>query len=321
MSRFSCMVAVFLVATSTSFAQVGSYPNRPIRLVVPSTPGGGLDVLARITSPRLMTRWGQRIVIDNRSGAGGIIGTDIVAKAAPDGYTLLIVTTGFASNPFLHDKLPYSTPADFAPITILGSAANVLVAHPGVSIKTVKDLIASAKDKRGQLTFASPGVGSGGHLAMALFQRMAGLDLVHVPYKGGGAATAAVITGESQFLFTGAGAAIPHLKSGRMQAIGITSAKRVSALPDVPTVAESGLPGYEVDGWYGVMAPAGTPKALIDKIYGDVLAVLKMREVASQIQANGFEQGGMPPAEFSHAIKAEMNKWQTVIKEAGIRAE
>ncbi len=320
--RFLSWAAILLAAGATSAAaQTERYPNRPVRLVVPSTPTGGLDVLARIISPRLMARWGQQIVVDNRAGAGGIVGTEIVAKAPPDGHTLLIVTTGFASNPFLRDKLPYDTPQNFVPITIIGSAPNVLVAHPSVTIKTVKELITAAKAKPGQFTYASSGVGSGGHLSMALLRRLAGLDLVHVPYKGAGAATAAVVAGEAQFLFTATGASIPHIKSGRIRPIAITSAKRVAVLPDVPTVAESGLPGYEVDGWYGMMAPGKTPKAVIDKIYADVLEVLKIPEVAGQIQATGFEQGGMPPAEFARYIKSEMKKWQIVIKEAGIRGE
>ncbi|MGE5525908.1 MAG: Bug family tripartite tricarboxylate transporter substrate binding protein [Rhodospirillaceae bacterium] len=307
--------------STASAAEADRYPSRPVRYVVPSTPGGGLDVLARITAPRMTAKWGQQVVVDNRAGAGGIIGTEIVAKAPPDGHTLLIVTTGFASNPFLHKSLPYKTPDDFIPITIVGSAPNVLVVHPSLAVKSVAELIALAKQKPGQLAFASSGLGSGGQLSMALLETMAKIKFIHVPYKGAGAATAAVLAGEAQLLFTATGASVPHIRSGRIRAIAVSSAKRVSVLPDVPSVAESGLPGYDVDGWYGIMAPAGTPKAIIDKIYRDVLAIIKTPEVAQQIQTAGFEVGGMPPDEFRDYIKNEINKWGVVIKEAGIKGE
>jgi len=304
-----------------SAAEAERYPSRPVRYVVPSTPGGGLDVLARITAPRMTAKWGQQVVVDNRAGAGGIIGTDIVSKAPPDGHTLLIVTTGFASNPFLHASLPYRTPDDFIPITIVGSAPNVLVVHPTLAVKSVTELIDVAKQKPGQLTFASSGLGSGGQLSMALLENMAKIKFIHVPYKGAGAATAAVLAGEAQLLFTATGASVPHIRSGRIRAIAVSSAKRVSVLPDVPSVAESGLPGYDVDGWYGIMAPARTPKAIIDRIYRDVVDIIKTPEVSAQIQTAGFELGGMPPAQFSDYIKAEMKKWDAVIKEAGIKGE
>ncbi len=304
-----------------SAAEAARYPSRPVRYVVPSTPGGGLDVLARITAPRLTAKWGQQVVVDNRAGAGGIIGTDIVAKAPPDGHTLLIVTIGFASNPFLHKSLPYKTPDDFIPVTIVGSAPVVLVVHPSLAVKSVAELIALAKQKPAQLAFASSGLGSAGHLSMALLESLAKIKFIHVPYKGAGASTAAVLAGEAQLLFTATGASVPHIRSGRIRAIAVSSAKRVSVLPDVPSVAESGLPGYDVDGWYGIMAPAGTPKAIVDRIYRDVAEIIAMPEVAAQIQGAGFELGGMPPAQFSDYVKAEVRKWGAVIREAGIKGE
>ena len=309
------------VASLASAADTQRFPSRPVRYLVPSTPGGGLDVLARITAPRLTAKWGQQVVVDNRAGAGGIIGTDIVAKAPPDGHTLLIVTTGFASNPFLHKSLPYRTPGDFIPITIVGYAPNVLVVHPSLSVKSVAELITLAKQKPGELTFGSSGLGSGGQLSMALLESMAKIKFIHVPYKGAGAATAAVLSGEAQLLFTATGASVPHIRNGRLRAIAVSSARRVSVLPDVPSVAESGLPGYDVDGWYGIMAPAGMPRAIIERIYRDVLDVIKMPDVAAQIQTAGFELGGMPPAQFSDYLNAEIRKWSVVIREAGIKGE
>jgi tripartite-type tricarboxylate transporter receptor subunit TctC len=302
-------------------AHSAEFPSRPIRIVVPSTPGGALDVLVRLLSPKLTSVWNQQIVIDNRAGAAGIVGSEIVASAAPDGHTLLVVATGYTANPFLYQKLPYDTPKDFAPITILAWAPNVLVTHPSLPVKSVKDLIALAKDKPGQLNYASSGVGTGGHLSMALLARTTRIDVVHVPYKGAGAAVAAVVANQSQLLFTATGAAMPQIKSGRVRALAVTSAKRVLALPEVPTVAESGLPGYVVDGWYAILAPGKTPKHIVDRVYRDIANTLKMPDVAAQIESAGFEVGGIPPAEFARYIDRELQKWGAVIKEAGIKAE
>lgn len=313
--------AVLLTALAAVCSQAADFPTRPVRIIVPSTPGGALDVLSRIISPKLMASWGQQVVVDNRPGAGGVIGTEIAAKATPDGYTLLVVATGFAANPFLYRKLPYETPKDFSPITILGLAPNVLVAPPSFPPRSVKELIALAKQKPGQINYASSGVGTGGHLSMALFKKMAGIDMTHVPYKGAGAAVAAVVAGQTQLLFTATGAAIPHIKSGRLKALAVTGAKRSPVLPDVPTVAESGLPGYEVDGWYSMLAPGRTPKAVVDRIYADVVDALKMPDVSAKIYSLGFEVGGMPPAKFGQYIQSELIKWGAVIKEAGIHAD
>ena len=311
--------AVFACAAYAAPAQ--EFPTRPVRIVVPSTPGGGLDVIARAIAPALTEKWKQQIVIDNRAGAGGIIGTDIVAKSAPDGHTLLLVTVGFATNPFIYRQLPYSTPADFTPITILGTAPNVLVAHPTVAAHSVKDLINLAREKPGQLTYASSGVGSGGHLSMELLQRMAGIRLIHVPYKGAGAATAAVVAGETQFLFTATGAAIPQIRSNRLRALAVTGASRADVLPEVPTVAESGLPGYAAIGWYAMFGPGRMPQRLINRIYDDVLAVIRRNDVAARIRALGFDYSAMPPEEFSRFVAKELATWGPVIKDAGIRAD
>jgi tripartite-type tricarboxylate transporter receptor subunit TctC len=320
--RLPLKFAVAAFAAACAFpVRSADFPSRPIRVVVPSTPGGALDVLVRLLSPKLTGTWNQQIVIDNRAGAAGIVGSEIVAKSAPDGHTLLVVATGYSANPFLYQKLPYETPKDFAPITVMAWAPNVLVIHPSVPAKNIKELIALAKTKPDQLNYASSGVGTGGHLSMALLTRTAGIELVHVPYKGAGAAVAAVVANQSQILFTATGAAMPQIKNGRVRAIGVTSAKRVRALPDVPTVAESGLPGFVVDGWYAMLAPGKTPKPVIDRIYHDVSSALKTPDVTAMIEADGFEVGGIPPAEFGRYIDSELKKWGTIIKEAGIKAE
>ena len=321
MKLATATVTALALAASLSTARAAEFPSRPVRIIVPSTPGGALDVLARLLAPRLTARWGQQIVVDNRAGAGGVVGSEIAAKAGPDGHTLLMVASGYTANPFLYSKLPYDTPKDFAPVTVVGWAPNVLVVHPQVPARSVKELVALAKEKPGQLNFASSGVGTSGHLCMALFARSTGVELVHVPYKGAGAATAAVVGGQSQALFTATGAVIPQLKASRLRALAVTSGRRAPSLPDVPTVAEAGVAGYAVDGWYAMLAPARTPRVVIDRIYTDVAELLKTQDVAAQVQTAGFEINPIPPAEFAAYIAAELKKWGAVIREAGIKAE
>jgi tripartite-type tricarboxylate transporter receptor subunit TctC len=324
-ARFNALFAVAILMAAVNpplFAQAPGYPSRPVRLVVPSSPGGGLDFIARITAVRLTSRWQQQVVSDNRAGAAGIIGTDIVAKAPPDGYTLLVPASDFVAARFFYDKLPYATPESFAPITILGIAPYILVAHPSSGIRTVKELLAAAKEKPGQLAYASAGVGTTAHLSMMILSHQArGLDLVHIPYKGAGPAAAAVLSGEVPFLMASPSMSVPHINSGKLRALAVTSSKRVAILPDLPTVAESGIPGYEATVWIALMAPAKTPKPVIDKIYADVLEVLKMPEYAAQMRAAGWETGGMAPADFTRHIKNEMNTVRAVTKEVGIRVD
>lgn len=319
----ACMVPLCAAQVGTRMDKPADtkYPVRPVRIVVPSTPGGGLDVMARIVTPKLTEKWGVQIVIDNRAGAGGIIGTDIVSKAAPDGHTLLLVTTGFVTNPFIIKQLPYKTPQDFEPVTIIGSTPVVLVAHPSLNVRTAKEMLALAKERPGKLTFGSSGQGSGGHLSLMLMQRVADLQFIHVPYKGAGASTAAIVGGEVNFLFTAPGAALSQVKAGRLRALAVTSAKRVGILPDVPSVTEVGLAGCVVDGWYGLLAPAGTPAALIERLYRDVLAAMKVPEIAAKLQGAGFELDGRPPAQFKQYLHDEMKRWGVVIGDAGMRAE
>jgi tripartite-type tricarboxylate transporter receptor subunit TctC len=312
------VVVVFLSMTSS--ASAADFPGRPIRIVVPSTPAGGLDVLVRILAPKLTEKWGQPIVIDNRPGAGGVIGSEIVARATPDGHTLLVVAAGYAANPFLYKKLPYETPKDFAPVTIIGDAPNVLVVHPSLPVNSVKELIALAKQKPGALTYASSGIGTSGHLAMALLERSAGIRMIHVPYKGAGAATAAVVAGETQMLASATAAVGPQVKSGRIRPLAVTSAKRWPSLPDVPSISEAAIPGYEVDGWYAMLAPGKTPKAVISRIYTDLVEILRTPDVIARIEAAGFLVNGLAPEAFAKVIDRDLRKWSALIREAGIRA-
>ena len=322
-NRLSVRRVLFSIAciALASAANAAVFPERPVRVVVASSPGGALDVLARLTGPKLTEKWGQPVVVDNRAGAGGVIGTEIVSNANPDGYTILVIAQGFTANPYLYKKLPYRTPQDFSPITILATGPNVLVVHPSVKANSVKELVALAKSQPGKLNYATSGVGAASHLSIEMFKRMSGVDMVHIPYKGAGAATAAVVGGQVQLLFTSTGAAIPHIRTGRLKALGVTTIKRSAVLPEVPTIAETGFPGFRVDGWYALLAPANTPKPVIDRIYADVAAVLKMPDVAKRIESFGLEPNGLPPQEFSAYIRAELAKWGKVIREAGIKPE
>jgi tripartite-type tricarboxylate transporter receptor subunit TctC len=312
------IAAAFFLATAATIACGADFPTRPVRIVVPSTPGGVLDVLARLVSPKLTMKWGQAIVIDNRAGADGIIGTDIVAKSAPDGYTLLFAAPSFSTNPALY-KLPYDTSNDFTLITIIGSTPNVLVAHPSLQAKSVKELIALARQTPGKINYASSGVGSGGHLAMELFKRMAGIDLTHVPYKGAGAAALGVVSGQSQLFATAPGTVIPQLKSGQLRALAVTSPIRSNALPDVPTFAESGFSGYAVVNSLSIAGPGKMPKALTNTIYGAIVEVLKMPDVTSQINAMAIDISGITPDKAREYINTQVKMWEGVMKAAGIR--
>jgi tripartite-type tricarboxylate transporter receptor subunit TctC len=323
MRHSACLgaIALVLAATGGLKARAADFPVRPVRLVVPSTPGGALDIIARVISPALMEKWGQQIVVDDRAGAGGIIGTEIVARSAPDGHTLLIVAPGFATNPFLVKNLPYDTANDFTPVILVAVSANALVAHPSLPVHTVRELIALAKEKPGQLNYASSGTGSTGHLCMELLKRMTGISLVHVPYKGAGAATASVVAGQTPLLFTAVGAVIPHVRANRLRALGVAGAKRSGAMPEVPTIAEAGVVGYAVDNWYAVVGPRNIPAATTGRINRDILDVLKMPDISSRIAALGFEAAGLSPQETGNYISREMKTWRTVINEAAIQAD
>ena len=313
-------VALLGALGALASSNAADFPSHPVRIVIPSTPSGGLDILVRILAPKLTEKWGQTVIADNRPGAGGVVGSEIVAKSVPDGHTLLVVAAGYAANPFLYKKLPYETPKDFAPVTIVGHAPNALVVHPSLGVNSVKELIALAKQKSGSLAYGSSGVGTSGHLSMALLERSAGIKLIHVPFKGSGAATAAVVAGETPVLFTATAAVQAHVKSGRIKALAVTSATRWPSMPEVPSVAEAGIPGYEVDGWYAMLAPGKTPKTVVERIYKDLVAVMRMPDTTQKIEAAGFLVGGITPAEFAKIIDKDLKKWSVVIKEAGITA-
>jgi tripartite-type tricarboxylate transporter receptor subunit TctC len=317
---FFCSLLACAIADA---ATVDRFPEKPVRIVLPAAPGGAYDVLlrGRGINNLLVQRWGQQVVVDNRPGGGGVIGTAIVASAVPDGYTLLLVTTGFATNPFLQKQLPYSTPGDFTPVTILGAAPNVLVAHPSIPAAGFREFLALARDRSARLNYASSGSGSGGHLSMELLKRMAGIDALHVPYKSAGPALTDVIAGHVQLLITATASAIPHIKTGRLKPLAVTSPMRTSVLPDIPTIAESGVAGYAVEGWYGVFGPRGMPAALTARLHRDLASAVSDPDVAAHFRAYGFEPKGTSPAEFSAYIAAEMKKWGQVIREAGITAD
>ena len=313
-----CLAATGLT-TNIAQAQTAGYPSKPIRWIVPSSAGGGNDQLARLFGAKLTEAWGQQVLVDLRPGAAGILGSEMVAKAPPDGYTILIVATGYALNPSLYKNLPYDTMTDFARVTLLGLSPNVLVVHPSVPVKSMKELIALAKARPGVLNYASSGAGTGGHLSIELLKYMAGIKMVHVPYKGAGDATAALVSGQVELLMTAPGAAIPFIKAGRLRPLAVGSAKRVKALPDVPSVAEAGLPGYDVNGFYGVLMPGKTPRAIVDRLHGELSRILKTPAVNQQMEARGFDPVGYGPDQFTDFVKTEMQKWPPVIKAAGIR--
>ena len=313
-------VVTFLLLFFCGIAQA-QYPSRPIRLIVPFPPGGSNDIVARMVATQLGERLGQQVVIDNRGGAGGVLGTDLAAKSPPDGYTLLLISVAYAFGPALYRNLPYDPERAFAPVGILGSGAAALTVHPSLPVNSVQELIALAKAKPGALNYASAGVGSLQHLACALFMIQAGIDVVHVPYKGGGPAMADVIAGQAQIVMPSLIQVVPHIKSGRLKVLGTSGTRRSAVLPDVPTIAESGVPGYEAHNWWGLLAPAGTPAPVIEKLHSDLTRVLASRETEKRFETEGAEVVRMTPAEFGGFISAELVKWSRVAREVGIKAE
>lgn len=317
-----CAVALISALGATpAFGNNPPYPVRPIRLIVPFAPAGGTDIAARAVAVRLSQTFGQQVVVDNRPGAGTVIGTDIAAHSAPDGYTLLQCSTSLSINPTLRKKLPYDALRDFTPITQVISEPYLLVSHPGFSAKTVKDLLSLVKAKPGQVTFGSPGTGTGGHLAGELFKLLSGADITHVPYKGNGPALTDLLGGQINLLFATILSAVPHVKSGKLATIAVSTGKRSSLLPDVPTIAESGVPGYESGSWNGVLAPAGTPKYIVELLNRELVKSLHSAEMRDWFKGAGGEPVGNTPAEFAAFIKGETAKWAKVIKAAHIETD
>jgi tripartite-type tricarboxylate transporter receptor subunit TctC len=315
--RCVLLTAAMLVAASVH----AQYPNRAVRMVVPSSAGGGTDIIARIVAPKLTERLGQQIVIENRSGAGTMIGGDVVAKAPPDGYTLLMGLSTLATNPVIYKKVPYNAITDLAPITLVLSAPNILVVHPSLPVKTVKELIWFAQARPGELNFGSAGAGTNPHLSMELFLSMAGLKMVHVPYKGSAPAMIDLLSGQVVTMAATMLTGMPHVRSGRLRAIGLTGSKRNAAVPDVPTIAEAGLPGYEAVQWYGLLAPAQIPKDIVARLNREMVAILQLPDIKERFAADGGEAVPTTPEEFGRYIRSETEKWARVAKAAGIRPE
>ena len=314
-------VAGAALALSIASVHAQSYPDRPVRAVVPFPAGGGTDILARLLLQRLGERLNANFVIDNRAGAGGTIGTDIVAKAAPDGYTVLVASSSHTINPSVYRKLAYEPLRDFAPITILASGPGLLVVHPAVPAKSVKELIALGKAKPGQLNYASAGNGTPPHLAAELFKSMAGVDFVHVPYKGNVPAFTDLLSGSVSLSFPTITSGLPQVRAGKLRALGVTSRQRSSVIPDVPTIAEAGLPGYEASTWYGVLAPARTPPPIVATLHEHTSAVLKLADVRERLLAQGLEPVANTPVQFAAIISDELVKWKKVVAAAGMKVE
>ncbi|MGH8623053.1 MAG: Bug family tripartite tricarboxylate transporter substrate binding protein [Burkholderiales bacterium] len=318
MRKCAILVSLALLGAGVECALAQKYPNRPIRLVVASSPGGASDILARLLAQKLGEELGQQVVVDNRGGASGVIGTDIVAKAAPDGYTLLIIQPSLTINPSMVRKLPYDAVRDFAPVSCVVDAVQVMTVNPGVAAGSVKDLIALAKSKPGQLTFGSPGIGSSPHMTAELFKQTTGVDMPQVVFKGSGMAFISLISGEITAAVSTALSAMPHVKSGRLRPLAVTASKRIPILPEVPTFVESGLPTFVVTQWFGILAPAGTPRPVVDRLYQALTRGASSPDFLERMTAQGVEVVNRRPEEFAKLIRTEIAQWARVIKAAGI---
>ena len=317
----SCILCASVLAVAVpAFAQ--GFPAKPIRLILPYPPGGGSDTIARPFARKMSENIGQQVIVDNRGGAGGNIGMEAAARSAPDGYTVVMgLTAQLAVNPGLYQKLPYDPVRDFEPITLLANGAYLLVAHPSLPVKSLKDVIAIAKKRPGELFYASSGNGSGAHLASELLNTMAGIRIVHVPYKGGGPALVDTISGQTQLLFATPIASAGHLQAGRLRAIAVSTTKRVNSMPDVPTAAESGLPGYDSGVWYGMLAPKGTPREIVARLNEEFRKVLADPGIRDFLTKSGIDPEGSSPEGLAKYMRSEIDKWAKVIKSANIRLD
>ena len=321
MKTIQCAALALLVGATTVQAQ--EYPAKTVRMIVPFAPGGATDVLTRIVSQKLYERWGQIVIVDNRVGASGNIGAEYVAKSvAPDGYTLLVAGSPHAINMSLFNNLRYDLARDVAPITSIAAFPSLIAVHPSVPVKSVKDLIALARSRPGQINFGSAGNGSPNHLSMEMFKTMAKVDMTHIPYKGGsGQMVSDLLAGQVQLASMGLPPAMPYVKSGRLRVIAVTSAKRSPLLPQAPTVAETGLPGYEVNSWYGVFAPPALPKEIIAKINADIVTILGLADVKERLAGLGAEPQPMTPDDFGKFVRDDIAKWSKVVKESGAKID
>jgi tripartite-type tricarboxylate transporter receptor subunit TctC len=316
-----CTFALIVALAAGAAAAAENYPARPIRFILPYPPGGGNDFVARVLAVKLAENIRQQVVIDNRGGAHGIIATELTAKAPPDGYTMFLGGTGHAINPYLYRKLPYDSERDFAPVSLAAVAPNMLVLHPSVAAASVRELIAYARANPQRLRFGSAGGGGNSHLAGELFKLLAQVDIVHVPYRGTGPATTALLSGEVQMTFSTLPPVLAQVRAGRVRALAVTGAKRSPAAPEVPTVAESGLAGYEASGWWGILTPGKTPPAVVAALNAEIVKALRADDVKAQLLREGVEAAGGTPEEFAAHIRTEGKKWAAVIKAANIREE
>jgi len=318
--RFVGLVLATSACVATASAQP-QYPNRPIRFVVPLATGGALDIASRLFGQKLADAFGQQVVIDNRPGAGGMIGAELAARASPDGYTLMMGSISHTVLPSMHKKLPYDIVKDFAPVSMLVSFPFLLLVHPALPAKSVTELIALAKAKPGQINYASGGNGSTAHMAAELFKSLTGINVVHVPYKGTAPALIGFLAGETGLAFYSASATLAHAKAGRLRALATTGERRSPSLPDLPTVAEAGVPGFVTGSWAGALAPAGTPKPIVAKLHGELTRILQLPEIRERLAALDFEPVGNSPEEFGAIIRKEVVRWAKVVKESGAKLD
>jgi tripartite-type tricarboxylate transporter receptor subunit TctC len=320
--RVAACTALFVAHSAVLAQEQGPrYPSKPVRFLVPSSPGGGADVLARSLSPKMTESWGKPVVVENRSGAGGIVGYEIAAHAPSDGYTILIVAGGYTLNPSLYSKLPYDTMRDFERVSLIGCAPNLLVVQASIPVSSVKELIAFARAKPNYLNYASSGVGTTSYLSAEIFKAKTGVEMTHVPYKGAGDSTAAMIAGQVHLIFSTPSALVPHVKSGRLRALGVTSARRLPVIGDVPTIAEAGVPGFEVNNCYGILLPAKTPRSIVNTVNATIVRILRAPDTRAHLESLGFDVLGTTPEEFTAFAKADMAKWAKELKAAGIKPE
>ena len=321
----AALAAVATLAAAAGFAAAPAhaqgYPSKPVRIVVPFPPGGTTDILARDLANQLGQRWKQSVLVENKAGAGGTIGTAEVAKAAADGYTLLVTATHQVINPSLMKKLPYDARRDFTPIALVGAVPNVLVVHPSLNVKSVQEFVALAKSQPGKLSFGSTGIGGSNHLSGELFKAMTGIDMTHIPYKGAAPAMNDLLGGQIPVMFDSVPTVIQHVKSGKLRALGVTSMTRSASLPEVPTIDESGVKGFEATAWFGMYAPGGLPAEVTARLSADLQAVLKSDAVRESFAKYGVEPGTPPQAQFAAFYAAELDKWARVIERAGVKQE
>jgi tripartite-type tricarboxylate transporter receptor subunit TctC len=312
---------VFASCLAACAAAAQTFPVKPVRIISPYPPGGGNDTLARTLTPKLTGNLGQQVIVDNRPGANTIIGTEHAARSAPDGYTMVLVPNVLAINPYLYAKLPYDAVKDFTPITLVGSSPLVVALHPSVPVKDVRGLLALARSRPGQVQYGSSGIGSVGHVGVSLLESMTGVKLDHIPYKGTAPMLVDVMNGQLSFTFASALGAMPHVKNARLRAIAVTSAKRSSALPELPTIAQSGVPGYEFILWYGLVAPAGVPADIVGRLNAEIGKVLRDPDISAKLAKQGVDANPSTPQGFSELIRSELKKYAKVVKQTGAKAE